>query len=220
MISVIIPSLDRPQRLISCLTSLQKYSKGSVEVVVILDGEDKSSLEAVTDFATKGVTIPITVRILKDHPTPIEKWNHGAKHSKGGWIMLAADDIVFTQEWDIVSLATPNHGFLALRDTVQLDRWFEPHYMATRGWLKQFNGGVLACPHYKHWCPDTEIAQRAHRAGHYKVSEAIIPHNHIIWGTAPNDATYDRAKPYHNTDLKLFNERMSKSFPNDYEGYL
>jgi len=221
MINVIIPTLGRPHRLISTLQGLKENSKGLVEVIIIADEKDRETIEAVCNYGSTGVTIPLELRVLKGHPTPIEKWNHGARNAKDvEWIMLAADDIVFTHKWDIISVATPNYGFLALRDSPTSEKHFEPHYMATRDWLRTNNGGVLACPHYKHWCPDVEIADRARALGHYVVSEAIIPHNHVIFETASNDATYEKGKAHYAEDLALLHKRQIQGYLNDFESYL
>lgn len=220
MISVIIPTLNRPHKLISVLNELKLNSGALVEAIVIIDEEDIASKNAVCNYGASGVTIPITVIIVKGHPTPVEKWNNGAKHAHGFWIMLGADDISFTPQWDILSTHTPNMGFLALRDSADSKKHFEPHYMATKDWLREHNGGVLACPHYKHWCLDVEIAARAQKLNHYKVSNTIIPHNHFIFGTADNDSTYERGRVHYKNDLMLLRDREIKGFPDDFESYL
>lgn len=220
MISVIIPSLDRPHKLIPVLNDLKLNSRLLVEAIVVLDEEDIASKNAVCNYGASGVSIPLTVRVLKGHPTPIEKWNHGAKHSTGSWIMLAADDIEFTRNWDQISFDTPNKGFLAFRDTPESRKNFEPHYMATREWLRMYNGGVLATPHYRHWCPDVEIADRAKAQGHYKVSNAIIPHKHYLFGTATKDSTYEKGQVHYMNDLQLLKRRQEQGYLDDFESYL
>jgi len=197
---------------------LKDSSKGDdVEVVTVIDREDEATLERVIQFSPFSPNI-VTV---DGHPDPVFKWNEGAKVARGNWLMLGADDLLWTRNWIAESLNTEgHHGFLAFRDNPRSDKAYEPHYMATRDWLKKYNGGVLCIPHYKHWYIDVEIASRALRAGHYKVSRAILPHKHYLFGTAPVDSTYDKAKPYYSDDCKIYAQRLEQCFPNDFESYL
>ena len=221
MISVILPTLDRSERLIKCLESLNRNSTGEIETVLIIDESDYKTRDAVIAFAkTPSFAKPITLRVMAGHPTAMEKWNHGAAYAAHEWLMLAADDIFFTPEWDKKSLETLNNGFLALRDNPMSIKEFEPHYMATKTWLRNHNGRVLACPHYKQWGPDVEIADRAKLIGDYKVSEAVIPHFHVYFHTAFNDATYERGRVHWESDLRLLQKRKAAGYPNDFEGCL
>lgn len=225
MISIIIPSLGRAEQLCNCLRELEQSvrdSEANYEVIIILDEVDPESQDKAKNYIINISKRPdtYTISTLKGSPTAIEKWNHGARKSIGEWLVLAADDLHWTYDWMKASLATDNKGFLALRDTYNSAKAFEPHYMSTREWLKKNQGGVLAVPHYTHWGPDLEIAMRARNLGHYQVSNAILPHTHWIWGTAIKDNTYKRAEETHKKDLLLFEERMKKNFPDDFENVL
>jgi len=219
VISIILPTLNRADQLVRNLRILRENSRTTLEIVVILDKEDTESKYKLLAYFNEEVKEYFIVKIMEGHPSPVEKWNEGAKLSSGEWLMLGADDVEWTPAWDDISLKTfPNKGFLALRDFADSKKVFEPHFMATRQWLKMYNGGVLAIPHYKHWYLDLEIALRAGK--HYEVSQAVLPHKHVIWGTAPNDKTYKRAKPYYEIDSQIFDDRRKRGFPNDFESYL
>ncbi len=217
MISIIIPTLDRPQKLVKSLEKLKNTTRThETEVIIIVDEEDKATQAILKDnsLAKNGCFI------VPGHPSPVSKWNFGAKQSKGEWLVLGSDDIDWSHEWLTLSLSTPNAGFLALRDFPNSDKFYEPHYMATREWLKKNQGGVLCVPHYKHWGLDLEVAMRAHRTFTYRVSRAVLPHLHYLWGMAVNDSTYNRALPHQLIDLELYKQREKDGFLDDYEGYL
>ena len=222
MISIIIPTLNRPYQLINSLVKLEATTEGiPIEIVVIVDEGDEITLENVKTFCEWSITarknITHILQVVKGSPSPVEKWNSGAMRSSGEWLVLGADDLDWSPGWLRKSLDTSNKGFLALRDFNLSEKNFEPHYMATREWLKEFNGGVLTIPWYMHWGCDLEIARRAQRAGHYVVSAAILPHEHYLWNLAPNDTTYEKAKPHLRSDLDKFNERELKGFPDDFD---
>jgi len=223
MISIIIPTLNRPYQLINSLDKLEETTEGiPIEIVVIADEGDIKTITACKDYfqeraARRDNQNNYILQVVKGSPTSVEKWNSGAMRSSGEWLVLGADDLDWSFGWLRKSLDTPNKGFLALQDFDLSEKNFEPHYMATRAWLKEFNGGVLTIPWYKYWGPDLEIAKRAQRAGHYVVSAAVVPHKHYLWNLTSNDSTYKKAKPYLKTDLDKFNERELKGFPNDFD---
>lgn len=216
MISVIMPTLNRPKRLQDCIMSLRSSMdfKSNCELIVIIDSNDYETISVLKVFHISFLTMVPGV-------TPVEKWNYGLLHAKQPWIMLAADDIVFSGDWINRSLNTPNRGFLGFHDEVsEFDKGFMPHYMATREWLKTYQNGVLCVPHYKHWGPDLEICARAIRSKTYAVSTASIRHKHVFFDTQFADSTYDKAKPHYQNDVKMFYTRRENGFPDDFTSIL
>lgn len=224
-ISIVIPTLNRAEQLRNVLLQLVATTKGACETIVIVDAEDYDSVKVCADIATAPNVFTLRCISMEGSPTAVEKWNEGAKkssykHLDETWLMLAADDIIFPRGWLEDAIASENKGFLAFRDTEGSKKFFEPHYMATVKWLKDYNGGVLAIPLYTHWGLDVETAARARNSNTYCVATPIIKHNHWIFNTAPQDSTYVRGSRSHARDIELFNSRRIDKFPNNFRGYL
>jgi len=154
---------------------------------------------------------------------PSVKWNMGTKIAEGNWLVTISDDSAPHPNWLSNALKTPNSGFLGLPDGVtgQRNHQFTPLYMATRDWLRKYNGGVLVIPHYRIWYADIETSLRAQRSLTYRVAwNAVVEQLHTIFNTAPNDEIYKIGEERRVGDLKTFEDRMSRGFPDDFERVL
>lgn len=209
-VSIILPSLNRSARLSKALLNLRASTHNvDTELVIVLDEDDITSQSTLTRDGYRFILTP-------PRSTPIFKWNFGAAFSNGEWLYQCSDDIHHPDNWLKRALATPNHGFLALSDG--LIRPFSPFYMAKRDWLKRFQNGTLAVPHYKHWGNDVEIAERARRIGHYVVAEGVkLTHLHYLYGKARRDSTYKLAEINYQDDLDLLAKRRALGFPDDFK---
>ena len=216
-VSIILPSLDRPNRLLATLKNLKyttsNLTKHEIETVIILDEDDLTSQTLMNRNGYSFIISP-------PNSTPIYKWNFGAQNSSGQWIYQCSDDIVHPINWLDQALETPNLGFLAINDG-KIGKNFEPFYLATRDWLIENQNGVLAVPHYRHWGNDLEIAGRARRLSHYRTALGVtLDHMHYLFNKAKKDSTYKKAEKFYSRDLELFRKRESLNFPNDFEGVL
>lgn len=97
LISIIIPTYNRPERLTSCLESLTKlnYPRDRFEVVVVDDGS-KTSLESVAaPFYSK-----FELKLLKQRNSgPATARNTGAKQAKGQFLAFTDDDCMPSPDW-------------------------------------------------------------------------------------------------------------------------
>lgn len=213
-LSIILPSLNRPAKLIATILNLLYTTKNNdIEIITVLDSNDLTSQSIMSKNNYPYIISP-------PESSPIYKWNFGAMNSKGKWIYQCSDDILHPDNWLNKCFDTPNHGFLAINDG-RIGKSFEPFYMATRDWLIENQHGVLAVPHYRHWGNDMEIAARARRIGHYQLAHGVIfEHLHFIFGKAKKDSTYARAEKFYKKDIDLFNEREALGFPDDFNGVL
>lgn len=227
-VSIILPTLNRSSQLRKVLNRLvDTTTKGVTETIVIVDAEDYDSVKVCADVATHPENSDFHLRCISMEGSPfgVEKWNEGAKrgtynHIGSTWLALVADDLEFPDNWLADSLECENEGFLAFRDTEGSCKFYEPHYMATVDWLKKYNGGVLAVPHYKHWGIDVEIASKARTSGTYRVAKAVLKHNHVLNSGAMTDSTYEKGETFHVRDMEMFNLRRIDNFPNNFKGYL
>ena len=209
-ISIIIPTLGRPERLKKTLSGLD-IDDSELQIIILYNHDDTS----MRGFSFKDPILPFE---LPTRMTAIQKWNIGARISCGKYILLAQDDIEFPLLWKEKALSTPNNGFIGFQDGHGNEEFY-PDYMATRNWLRLNQGGVLVVPHYKSWCGDLEIRDRAMRVGDYVCGGTII-HNHVFHNPFLDDETYRLGRKNHDQDFKLYEERKRLDFPNDFEGVL
>jgi glycosyltransferase involved in cell wall biosynthesis len=214
MLSIILPTRKRHKRLQSILNNIEETTDMGYELIIVADRDDPESQEIAK--STKS-------RLLISDPEnqAIEKWNFGAKIAVGDWLFICSDDIVLPLNWLSRAYATPNTGFIGLPDQKNpLGLGFTPFYMAKRSWLKAYNNRVLVIPHYKTWGCDVETCERASRVNQYAVADLVITHNHLIWGLAESDESYQRGQANWERDLQVLNLRRANGYPNDFEGYL
>jgi hypothetical protein len=215
--SIIIPTRHRSQLLESRLATLKQNTPeiidGTAEVIIVSDFDDLVTYNMIqgTGFVQLQVE-PLTI--------PSIKWNRASQIAKGEWLVTISDDCIPEPYWLTHALDSLNHGFLGLPDGVTGDRnrYFTPLYMATREWLRKYNGGVLVIPVYKSWYADIETCQRAHRSRTYIVSgRSVVTQLHAIFNTAPDDEIYKLGESRRAEDLQTYNLRSSKGFPDDFE---
>jgi glycosyltransferase involved in cell wall biosynthesis len=87
-ISVIIPTFRRPRLVTSAITSVLAQTVSSLELLVVVDGPD-----AVTQEALASVTDPrLRVLSLPEHEGVAGARNQGVKNARGKWIAFLDDD--------------------------------------------------------------------------------------------------------------------------------
>jgi glycosyltransferase involved in cell wall biosynthesis len=91
LVSVVIPTLDRPKLLMRAIDSVLRQTHHEIEVIVVVDRPDPDTVSAV-----RSVNDPRLQLILNPHPsTAAGARNAGADHAKGEWIAFLDDD----DEW-------------------------------------------------------------------------------------------------------------------------
>jgi hypothetical protein len=216
---ILLPSLNRADRLRGCLESIfETCERDRVTTVVSVSSQDKTSL-----------------KMLAKLPVIVMEQGHGIDNSVSAWnealsrfpnyarYVAAADDLIFHRGWyeyAMLGVSELNHsGLIGFNDLNYNgdDKWAS-HWLATRDFLVEHNGGVLLTPHYKAWYTDPEICARARRAGKYLWKEgAVVEHRHPDFGLAEIDETYDRGKRYYALDAEIFANRQARGFPDDFE---
>ena len=90
VVSVIIPTRNRPESLKGCLESLvrQSLTAGDMEVIVVDDGGADSLAEELMDFQS-----PLRLRLFTQaHRGPARARNLGASHARGVYLAFIDDD--------------------------------------------------------------------------------------------------------------------------------
>jgi glycosyltransferase involved in cell wall biosynthesis len=91
LVSVVIPTLDRPKLLLRAIDSALRQTHREIEVIVVVDRPDPDTLSAVRSVDDSRLRL-----ILNPHPsTAAGARNVGADHATGEWIAFLDDD----DEW-------------------------------------------------------------------------------------------------------------------------
>jgi GT2 family glycosyltransferase len=95
--SVIIPTLDRPERLAQSLAALAQmdYPRDRLEVIVVNDGSGISQGNFIKPF---GAWLDLKL-IEQSHAGPATARNTGAKHAKGDFLAFTDDDCAPSSNW-------------------------------------------------------------------------------------------------------------------------
>jgi glycosyltransferase involved in cell wall biosynthesis len=91
LVSVVIPTLDRPKLLLRAIDSVLRQTHQEIEVIVVVDRPDPDTVSAV-----RAVDDPRLQLIVNPQPsTAAGARNVGADHARGEWIAFLDDD----DEW-------------------------------------------------------------------------------------------------------------------------
>ena len=95
MISILLPTRKRPEKLQRLVTSLRETSSVFPEIVVYIDDDDIESAEKAKTLDIKYIIGPKLV--FSDY------WNKCYEQCVGDILMMAADDVIFkTPGWDVM----------------------------------------------------------------------------------------------------------------------
>ncbi|ADW71237.1 glycosyltransferase family 2 protein [Granulicella tundricola] len=86
LVSVVIPTLGRPELVQRAVRSALAQTHGNMEVIVVSDGPDPATAEALRDFD------PRVRHLTVEHGGPAAARNAGVLASAGDWINLLDDD--------------------------------------------------------------------------------------------------------------------------------
>jgi glycosyltransferase involved in cell wall biosynthesis len=92
LVSVVIPTIDRPKLLLRAIDSVLRQTHQEIEVIVVVDGPD----DPATVSAVRGLTDPrLQLIVNAQRATAAGARNVGADRAKGEWIAFLDDD----DEW-------------------------------------------------------------------------------------------------------------------------
>ncbi len=100
-ISVIIPTYNRQQLLLKCLTQLaqQNFPKELYEVIVVSDGIDEETKIAVVNFSEQQLFFNLGYYNLNEKKGPAAARNCGVQYAKGELIVFTDDDCLPQPDW-------------------------------------------------------------------------------------------------------------------------
>lgn len=213
LISVILPTMGRPERARACVERVLATTDGyELQVIVAVD-DDRQTLEIMQVL---GVTISYCI----ERRGKSQAWNDGLALARGDYIVSLADDVQVEPGWlrEALVVMPEGGGLVGFNDTHTRK---PTHWIASRNWIIEGMGGVMAWPCYLTSHNDVETHERAVRAGRYAWAEkAIARHDHPIFDGREWDDT-DRVSQAHWQESRdAFLRRAALDFPNDYEPVL
>lgn len=221
MTSVILPTTGRPERAELCVRQLLSTipTAAPFEVVCVV-GADEETYKKLQHIQEEDGRV---VLLWEGELQGCSKaWNKGLICSSGQNIVIGADDLWFSPGWHEAALASlttlpDSVGLVGLNDGHGNADTPCTHWLASRQFLIQYMGGVMAWEHYKFCCNDTEAYYRAINADRYIWCEqALVRHDHPAHGTRPHDENDARNSKWASEDLLLFYARKEQGFPDDF----
>lgn len=101
---MIIPTVNAAEELDLALTSIEKNSDNEIEIVVVVDPDQKTGVHAksILSVCKKHAITPI---INPKNLGPYGSWNKGARSTATSYLVFATDDQYYAPHWDSALLA-------------------------------------------------------------------------------------------------------------------
>jgi hypothetical protein len=178
VISVLLPTRERPELLRRSIESLRNLAAGPVEILCAVDRDDDASV----------------ARELADSTWFFPRYGYGqlhrycdelAKHAAGTWLLLWNDDAVMrTEGWNLHVMEQPDS--MVLRPFTNHGGGLNPFPFIPRRWYTTL-GHISMSPHIDTWWE--EINKRIHGTVGETVAVEVFHDRHDLTGNN-NDATF------------------------------
>lgn len=199
MISVLLPTRNRPANVRRLLSSAYETASTEVEFVVYVDDDDPSRDETHDVLHRRGAIVIDGPRVVLS-----EMWNRCWERARFDVFMHCGDDIVFrTPDWDARVLDEFErwsdrivlvHG----RDGLQDDR-LGTHSFLHRRWTDAV--GYLVPPYFSSDYNDLWLTEVADALGRRRyLPDVYTEHMHPVAGKAPLDQTHQERLHRHQQD--------------------
>ncbi len=202
MIAVLIPTYKRSKRLQKFIENFNENSSKAT-LYFIITPDDVRTLQTLQKF---GANYFIT------EGEYVAAINHGVKNTTEPFILCAADDVVFTKDWDLKLLEQMEDKRINV--TGGIDDWtisqsgvHISHPLIRRSYVK----GDLYFPGYKHYMCDIELLQRSWKDDCVKIiHETLLHHRHPEVNTAKEDETYRHSQVHLSHDWQTYLSRVQE----------
>jgi len=215
VIAVLVPALDRPERVEPFVESIGAASVVPITLLWIISPGDTPTQKACEAADVKYVTTPFAL----GHGDYARKINLGVEITKDPWVFQAGDDITFHPGWDEAALAvaqrSPTAGVIGTNDLgnplVKSGR-HSTHSLISREYIEQQGTidepGKALHEGYWHCWVDNELIETAKsRCAYFAARKSRVEHLHWVWHKGREDATYRRGQQRFRQDHALFIER-------------
>ena len=203
MISVIVPSYGRPERIEAVVNNIHDNTTYSNEIIVVVEEQEYNTYDAALGSGGRGNCKLVTNKRVASYAGAV---NSATTHIVGHHVFVAADDLNFHSEWDDEALkvmSALDHikvvGTNDLLNTFVLQGLHATHYLVDREYIWQTGGvidgrkGEVLFEGYAHNFVDTEFIGTAKaRAVFAPCLTSFVEHNHYTVGKSDNDPTYEK----------------------------
>jgi hypothetical protein len=208
-VAILIPTYKRPHR-VAAVTENVLESTEHANVYFICEADDKDTIDTVT--FTVGANLIVNER-SRSYAGAI---NTAVKQIDEPYLFAGADDLNFHRGWYEAAFAKMQFpvkvvGTNDLYNPDVLSGAHATHYLveteyAQRGCVD--HTGVMLSEAYHHNYTDTEFIATAQARNVYApCREAVVEHNHWVWGRAQMDETYAKGRDTERLDYAKFCER-------------
>jgi len=201
LISILIASRGRPERLKLAVEAIRDTQRFDNEIILGLDSDDVK----YPDLNCRVFTF--------DGLGASEKWYQIQKHATKDYLFAMGDDqICITKDWDEKYISyMPEDGIAAVihRDDPSKHRGATGAMVSSR-WHKEIE---YFPPHFWHFYADTWICEIAESIGRMVFADdVVIDHRHAKFGKSEWDETYNRrTKPQKRIWESTRRERIEKA---------
>lgn len=222
-VTVIVPVLNRPERVEPLMASLISSSKSvALRVMFVCNEDDEAEREALEAHPEiDAVMVMQGGREPGDYARKINRAYQAVmldsfhRSDDSDWVFLGADDLCFCPGWADAALAHQLEGI----DVVGTNDLGNPlvksgqhstHSLVRVGYIGTIdNPGQLLHEGYRHNWVDTEFVQTAKRRGvFFHATDSWVEHLHPHWGFGQYDATYNLGLADFEADGQLYRKRQ------------
>jgi glycosyltransferase involved in cell wall biosynthesis len=204
-LAVLVPVLNRPQRVAPLLASIEA-STPEAQVLFICDQNDHAEIEAIGHAGGK--------YIVHDG-NYAQKIRAGIELTNAPLVFLGADDLTFQPGWFEAAKAAMADGVQVVGVNDLIERPNRPthatHFLLSR------EAAELPCidgssgplfEGYTHSATDDEFIATSVKRGIYAYApDAHVEHLHWMNGRAEDDEVYRRGREHFRRDIRLFRRR-------------
>ena len=211
---IVVPVLGRPGNAAPLVESALSHAGVQTEVLFVCSPGDYDQIAACKKTGQRTIVI---------HRPPergdyARKINIGASATLAPWVFTGADDLRFTDGWDITAIAEAERSRAGVVGTIDMcnpktNRAVHSTHSLIASWYVREGTidqpGAIYHEGYWHNFVDDELIATARMRRQYAPSRAIVQHLHPMRGTSPNDDTYRRGQLYFADDRALFQRRRA-----------
>ena len=217
MISIIIPTYGRADRIEEVAKNVHDNTLSHHELLFVYEADDKATEAILSRIDIDGNWFTVRNHGPKNYAGAIQS---GFDWSLGRYVFLGADDLRFDMGWDgpaLKLMVDPIKvvGTNDLGNTEVMNGEHATHYLVDRRYISDVGGtidggpGSFLHPGYDHNYTDTEFIGVAKSRGVFAPClESIVEHKHFSFGKSRQDSTYTKGYAKINQDAQLFAERV------------
>lgn len=215
---IIVPVLQRPERVAPLLNSIEAATPEPHSVLFVCTEHDDEEHDAIVDVSGEMLILP-GARQPGDYARKINAAYRWPQFTEPN-LFLAADDLVFHPGWystaaDLLSETVQVVGTNDLGNARVMGGRHSTHTLVTRRYCDQrgtIDGpGEVLHEGYNHWYVDDEFIQTAQARGTFAPClESIVEHLHPAWNKGPEDAVYRLGQSKSSRDRRIYEGRQPR----------